>query len=67
MREKIIIIPAKGNSVGIKRKNLVNFCGKPLLYWSILQAKKSKIGAKFMFLPKSDEIRVFKRYGGIWY
>lgn len=56
MKEKIIIIPAKGNSLGIKRKNLINFCGKPLLYWSIMQAKKNKIGAKVYVSSESDEI-----------
>jgi len=35
------IIPARGGSKGIPRKNLKDFCGKPLLAWSILQAKKA--------------------------
>lgn len=34
----VAIIPARGNSKGIPRKNLVDFCGRPLLSWSILQA-----------------------------
>jgi CMP-N,N'-diacetyllegionaminic acid synthase len=38
----IAIIPARGGSKGIPNKNLISFCGKPLLAWSILQAKKSK-------------------------
>ncbi len=33
------IIPARGGSKGIPRKNLIDFCGKPLLAWSIIQAK----------------------------
>lgn len=37
---KIAIIPARGNSKGIKRKNLVDLGGKPLLYWSIEPALK---------------------------
>ena len=39
----IAIIPARGNSRGIKRKNLINFCGKPLIYWTINQCVKSKL------------------------
>ncbi len=38
----IAIIPARGGSKGIPKKNIVDFCGKPLVTWSILQAKKSK-------------------------
>ncbi len=34
----VAIIPARGGSKGIPRKNLIDFCGKPLLAWSILQA-----------------------------
>jgi len=38
----IAIIPARGGSKGIPKKNVLSFCGKPLLAWSILQAKASK-------------------------
>jgi N-acylneuraminate cytidylyltransferase len=34
----VAIIPARGGSKGIPRKNLVDVCGKPLIAWSILQA-----------------------------
>jgi N-acylneuraminate cytidylyltransferase len=33
------VIPARGGSKGIKDKNLIELCGKPLLAWSIEQAK----------------------------
>lgn len=38
MDEMICIIPARGGSKGIKQKNIKEFCGKPLIAWSILQA-----------------------------
>lgn len=38
----IAIIPARGGSKGIKNKNLINFAGKPLIYWTIRSAKMSK-------------------------
>ncbi len=38
----VAIIPARGGSKGIPGKNIMDFCGKPLLAWSILQAKAAK-------------------------
>src|SRR4051812_30272931 len=38
----VCIIPARGGSKGIPRKNLIDFCGKPLISWSIAQARNSK-------------------------
>lgn len=35
----ISIILARGGSKGIPRKNLINFCGKPLLQWTIEQCQ----------------------------
>ena len=44
MRLKILgIIPARGGSKGIKNKNIKNFCGKPLIYWTIKTALKSNL------------------------
>lgn len=38
----VCIIPARGGSKGIPNKNLVDFCGHPLLRWTIRQARESK-------------------------
>ena len=38
----IAIIPARKKAIELKKKNIKNFNGKPILYWSIL-AKKIKI------------------------
>ena len=42
MTYTVAIIPARGGSKGIPRKNLMNFAGKPLLEWSVQQANASK-------------------------
>jgi N-acylneuraminate cytidylyltransferase len=36
------LIPARGGSKRIPRKNLIDFCGKPLMVWSIEQALAAK-------------------------
>ena len=38
----VCIIPARGGSKRIKNKNILNFFGKPIIYYSINEAKKSK-------------------------
>ncbi len=37
-----VIIPARGGSKGILNKNILDFCGRPLLAWSILQSLAAK-------------------------
>ena len=38
----LVLIPAKKNSQRVKNKNIKKFNGKPLIYWTIRSAKKSK-------------------------
>lgn len=38
---KVAVIPARGGSKRIPRKNIKNFCGKPMIAWSIESAKFS--------------------------
>lgn len=42
MKQILAIIPARGGSKGIPNKNIRNFCGKPLIGYSIEQAKDSQ-------------------------
>ena len=39
----IAIIPARGGSKRIPRKNIADFCGSPMISYSINAAKNSKI------------------------
>ena len=43
MRKVLAIIPARGNSKGIKKKNIQLVNKKPLIYYTIKEAKKSKL------------------------
>jgi CMP-N,N'-diacetyllegionaminic acid synthase len=63
--ETIIVIPARGNSKGIKKKNLINFCGKPLLYWTIIQAKKSKFKKNIYVSSENEKILKFSKKLGV--
>ena len=38
----LALIPARGGSKGIPKKNIRSFCGKPLIYWTIQAALQSK-------------------------
>lgn len=51
-----VIIPARGGSKGIPRKNLIDFAGRPLLYWSVAQALGSDQVDDVYVTSDSDEI-----------
>lgn len=58
------IIPARGGSKGITRKNLYNFCGKPLIAYTIEAALNSKYINKVILSTEDYEIEtVAKKYG----
>lgn len=60
----IAIIPSRGGSKGIPKKNIIDFCGKPLISWSILQAKNTPEIDEVYVSSDSDEIlKVAKKYG----
>ena len=50
----VAIIPARGNSKGIKNKNIINFCNKPLIYWTIKQSLKSKYIAQNVYVTSDN-------------
>ncbi len=56
MSSTVAIIPARGGSKGIPRKNLVDVCGKPLIAWSILQAKNARLIDSVWVTSNDDEI-----------
>ena len=61
---KLAVIPARGGSKRIPRKNIRNFCGKPMIAWSIEAAIKSKAFDHIMVSTDDDEIAVIaKQYG----
>jgi N-acylneuraminate cytidylyltransferase len=58
------LILARAGSKGIKDKNIINFCGKPLLAWSILQAKCCEFISNVYVSTNGDSIaEVAEEYG----
>ena len=60
----LCIIPARSGSKGIKHKNIKLFRGKPLLVWSIIQAKQCKYNMKILVSTDSEEyLNIAKKAG----
>lgn len=64
-KNKIIaIIPARGGSKGIPKKNIVEINGKPLISYTIDVAKKSKLIDRIIVTTDNNEIaEISKKYG----
>lgn len=53
---RIAVIPARGGSKRIPRKNIRAFCGKPMVAWSIEAAKESELFAHILVSTDDAEI-----------
>ena len=56
MKTILGIIPARSGSKGLKNKNIKMFAGKPLIYWTIKEAKKAKNITKLIVSTDSNKI-----------
>lgn len=65
MTKKVLaIIPARGGSKGLPRKNIVDLAGKPLIAWTIEASMCSKYITKTVVTSDDDEIlNVSRQYG----
>ena len=52
----LAIIPARGGSKGVLRKNIRTVAGKPLIAWTIEEAKKSSYIDKLILSSEDEEI-----------
>lgn len=56
--KKILAVTlARGGSVSIKKKNIVDICGKPLLQYTTDEVKKSKYIDRYMVSTDDDDIK----------
>src|SRR3989339_1333873 len=60
----LALIPARGGSKGIPRKNIVSLAGKPLIAWTIEAARKSKFIDRTILSSDDDEIIALARRWG---
>ncbi len=61
---KVCIIPARGGSKRIPKKNSRLFCGKPIIAWSIENAKASNLFDKIIVSTDDSQIaKISKCYG----
>lgn len=66
MEKILVLIPARSGSKGIPNKNIKDFCGKPLLAWSIEQAKNSKYIDNMKIVLSTDSVEyasIGEKYG----
>lgn len=64
MQKVLGIITARGGSKRIPRKNIKDFLGKPLLYWTIKTAKESGVLDRLILSTDDEEIAEIGRLNG---
>jgi N-acylneuraminate cytidylyltransferase len=64
MTNILAVIPARGGSKGIPRKNIRLFAGYPLIAWSIAAAKKSELVTRIIVSTDDEEIAAVAREWG---
>ena len=64
MTHTLALIPARGGSKGIPRKNIRNFAGYPLIAWSIAAAKQSQLVTRVIVSTDDEEIASVAREFG---
>jgi pseudaminic acid cytidylyltransferase len=61
---RIAVIPARGGSKRIPRKNVKDFCGKPMIAWSINVAQKSGLFDRVVVSTDDNDIADIARQWG---
>ena len=63
-KEFLCIIPAKGGSMRLARKNVADLCGRPLISYTIEAAKKSGLFEEVYVSTEDEEIAEVSRSFG---
>lgn len=65
MSSKVAIIPARGGSKRIPRKNIKSFCGKPMILWTLEKLQEFKIFDRIIVSTDDEEIAAISREAGV--
>jgi len=60
----LVVIPARGGSKRLPRKNVLPLAGKPLISWTIEAALEAKLNARIMVTSDDEEILAIARQYG---
>ncbi len=64
MPKVLAVIPARGGSKRLPRKNIINICGHPMLAYSIMALKKAQKVTHWLVSSEDEEIlKVAQKYG----
>lgn len=63
-RDRIAIIPARGGSKRLRRKNVLDFFGKPMIAWTIEAARESSLFERIFVSTDDPEIAELSRRHG---
>lgn len=63
-QETVCIIPARGGSKRIPRKNIRDFFGRPIIAWSIEKARESGLFSRIIVSTDSEEVAAIAREHG---
>ncbi|KPA10923.1 Acylneuraminate cytidylyltransferase [Candidatus Magnetomorum sp. HK-1] len=62
----VVVIPARGGSKRLKRKNIYPIWNKPMIYWAIMAAKQSKfVHAVYVSTEDSEIKEIAEKYGAV--
>tara|TARA_B110001450_G_scaffold21907_1_gene19647 strand:+ start:9860 stop:10555 length:696 start_codon:yes stop_codon:yes gene_type:complete len=63
-KKVLAVVPARGGSKGVPRKNVRSFLGKPLIAWTIEEALKSNYIDRLIVTSEDEEIREIANRSG---
>src|SRR5262245_58372852 len=59
----VAIILARGGSKGIPKKNIIDFCGKPLMAWTIENCAQGGCNSVWVSSDSAEILEVAEKYG----